>query len=106
MCTLFWVELFHTMLQKIQNPILFSVPLLVILVIQVIFIVAILSIEHVCFICLWFSNVRSCFFFFLSIKLKGAVKAEYGGETVLKSEDSGRKGGQAVKLKTMVENNK
>lgn len=44
-----------------QNPDLLSVPLLVILDIQVTFTVVLLSIENVCFIYLWFSNVGRFF---------------------------------------------
>lgn len=61
---------------KIQNPVLFSVSFLVILDIQVTFIVVLLSIERICFIYLWFSNVGR--FFLIRIKLEGAVKVENG----------------------------
>lgn len=60
----------HTMLcgtishnaTMIQNPGLLSVPLLVILDIQVTFTVVLLSIENICFIYLWFSNVGRFFY--------------------------------------------
>lgn len=77
---------------KIQNPVLFSVPLLVFLDIQVTFAVVLLSIEHICLIYLWFSNVGR--FFFIRIKLEGAAKVENGGETVLKSELGSRHKGR------------
>lgn len=65
---------------EIQNHILFPFCFLVILDIQVTFIVVLLSIEHICLIYLWFSNVGRFFF------LLGAVKVENCGETVLQSE--------------------
>lgn len=46
---------------KIKNSVLFSFPFLVILDIQVTFIVVLLSIEHICLINLWFSNVARFF---------------------------------------------
>lgn len=71
---------------RIQNPVSLSVPVLVIPDIQITFIVVLLSIEHVCFIYLWFSNVGNFFLIIIRIKPEGAAKVENGGETVLKSE--------------------
>lgn len=58
-----------------------------ILDIQVTSTVVLLSIEHVCFIHLWFSNVGR--FFFISIKLEDAVKVENGGEALLRNQKLG-----------------